>query len=578
MPFPLVGAPPPLRSCGLSWRQLYEAGCFFQRDLESDSDLGRASQKRGLTLTPVGADKWEQWDRLGTLRPVAFAREPYVSGDRAPALPSDAVVFRDECTQYEPWEETYAWDAWGHPHVSALYTPWQILVLPDVIEGGTVAVPLEMLIDDAPIEWGEAPKTFFRAKYDQWTHLPEWWDPTLRLLVRLQNRYWPPVLGRVRVASGPDGTWEDPEALAEFDAAAVLTELEVSTEDMVETYRHLARRGYELEFGDSAYLLRQVMPRGRRRDFEKRARRAQDFYDAAEMVRRFYRDLTGETLPDAEVMARAHSDEELRILGEHREKLLGHGPSLSYDAEDAKRVLHALGVYPHGIHVIVEGESEELLVNGLGEDLLGLRAVDDLVVTNLRGVGGATRIEKLLAAVSDYALRAVLVVDNEGDMKKHVDRLIADGQLDAEDVLVQDKSLEESNFTDDELVSIAIELAAVPTDKRPAATLELTSTQLREYHDDRLTRSSGKDKDKPGLADSLATLAGRQEHGAVRFSKPELAKAIRQRLVAELSATSNWEELEEAAARRPVLNHIVQRVTKPLAEAPVDAPQRRRGQ
>jgi hypothetical protein len=197
-----------------------------------------------------------------------------------------------------------------------------------------------------------------------------------------------------------------------------------------------------------------------------------------------------------------------------------------------------------------------------------------LVVTNLRGVGGATRIEKLLSAVSDYALRTVLIVDNEGGMQQHVDRLIAEGQLNAEDVLVQETSLEESNLSDEELVALAAELARKPGMNRLPATLTLTAAQLRTYHDDRISRSDP--KDKPGLASSLEILARREEHGAVNFSKGDLATQLVEKLAAELRAAKTLEELEEIAEGRPVLDHMIQRIIKPLTEAPTDRPPRRR--
>ena len=313
-------------------------------------------------------------------------------------------------------------------------------------------MPLEVLLREGGRDkWAESLRWFFEGRHRQWTSLQAWWDPTLRLLVRLQNRYWPLVQGSTRVLPRADGSFYDPEAVEDFDASSVVAELQVTTDDVLGAYRHLARRGFDLEFGDGWYLLRQMTPRARRRRFEGQARRAQDCYDAAEVVRRFYRDLTGEVLPDAEVVALAATDEELELRSRQRDRFLGHEPRLRYDAEDAKRMLRAIGIYPHGIHVIVEGESEEVVVPGVVESLLGSAAVDDVIMTNLRGVGGATRIEKLLTSVTDYALQTVLIVDDEGDMRPTVDRLMADGLLDPDDVLIQDTSFEESNFTDEEL-------------------------------------------------------------------------------------------------------------------------------
>ena len=118
----------------------------------------------------------------------------------------------------------------------------------------------------------------------------------------------------------------------------------------------------------------------------------------------------------------------------------------------------------------------------------------------------------------------------------------------------------------------AAKLAATAAGKRPAATLEMTGSALRAYHDDRVERAG---KEKPGLADSLQKLAAREEHGAVRLSKPELAKAILEQLLGELVGKPR-DDVDVVAARRRVLKHLIDRVIKPLADAPRDRPRRRR--
>ena len=102
----------------------------------------------------------------------------------------------------------------------------------------------------------------------------------------------------------------------------------------------------------------------------------------------------------------------------------------------------------------------------------------------------------------------------------------------------------------------------------------MNASELRAYHDDRVHRSTS--KDKPGFADSLTRRARDEKHGAVQLSKPELADAILAELLGELAGAANADEIEERAAGRPVLNHIVQRIVKPLAEASPDRPRRRR--
>lgn len=565
-----VGAVPPLRECALSWRELYAMDCLFQNELVTASELESASRILRIDFGKVGREHLERWDEAGALRPIAFALAPYISMGAGPALPLEAMVFRDEAG-FKPWKD-YERDEWGT--ITALYSRWQLLLLHDVLKAERARVPLEVLLrDSGRDEWAESYRGLFAEQHRQWSYIQEWWDPLLRVLVRLQNRYWPLVHGRVILAFGENGERYNPEEAREFEPQKVRDELGVSAEDIFNCHQLLARRGAELEPGDDWYLLRQMAPRHRRAAFVDEARRAQDFYDAADILRRYYLDLTGELLPDAQVMAGGRDEAELALSAERREKLLGHGPRIAYDADDAKRVLGVNGIYPHGIHVIVEGETEEALVSGLVEMFLGREAVADLVITNLRGVGSATRIESLLGAVTDYARQTVVIADNEGAMKREIDRLVGQRLLDADDVLIQDTSLEEENLSHQGLVDLAVEVAAKPPGGRPAAVLTLTGEGLRAYHEDRLSRSSG--RDKKGLADSLVTLAQRAEHGSVRISKPELAAAFLA-LVRQEFEPKSWYEIKDAAGQWPVVAHIVTRVIEPLAQAPLDRPRRRR--
>ena len=39
---------------------------------------------------------------------------------------------------------------------------------------------------EQPVRSGQSPRDFFSAKFEQWTSLHAQWDPTLRVLARLQ--------------------------------------------------------------------------------------------------------------------------------------------------------------------------------------------------------------------------------------------------------------------------------------------------------------------------------------------------------------------------------------------------------
>ena len=62
-----------------------------------------------------------------------------VRGRNRPAARDRADRARDEQPGLPPWD-TYAHDARSVPQVSALFAPWQLLVLPDALDGEAVEV------------------------------------------------------------------------------------------------------------------------------------------------------------------------------------------------------------------------------------------------------------------------------------------------------------------------------------------------------------------------------------------------------------------------------------------------------
>lgn len=109
----------------------------------------------------------------------------------------------------------------------------------------------------------------------RWQQLDDWWRPLLKVLVRLQNRYWPEVWGRVNLISASDGTFLDPhrDEVRTFDAPTVLEELGLGLDQVADSYAWLAEQGQELESGDGWLLLRQMAPRAVRRNLRGQARR-----------------------------------------------------------------------------------------------------------------------------------------------------------------------------------------------------------------------------------------------------------------------------------------------------------------
>jgi hypothetical protein len=101
----------------------------------TDSKLRSMARERSLSISLGGA--LEYTDENAALRPIAFAGGAYITG--MPPQPDEPITFR-EVQPFQKWEE-YAWDAYGHPTVFPLYSPWQILS-PTLMRAGKAIVTM----------------------------------------------------------------------------------------------------------------------------------------------------------------------------------------------------------------------------------------------------------------------------------------------------------------------------------------------------------------------------------------------------------------------------------------------------
>jgi hypothetical protein len=257
---------------------------------------------------------------------------------------------------------------------------------------------------------------------------------------------------------------------------------------------------------------------------------ALDFYDAAEVLRRAYRELTGDLLPDADQIR----DPELspRPLGRHPDQL--------------GEALRAHQLYPHRLHMVVEGETEVRLIERLFEAFSGHSWEGaGLLITDLGGdklEGSRTMLE----GFAEYADAVALLLDEENDVQRVTRRFSQDGVVRDEHVKLWDRSLEEDNFTPQELLEFVAELGAAS-----GATLVLDEAALLAAQE---SRNQGNGRRK-GLASVLQELARRSEHGAVIFGMPQLADKMADRLLREIDEATGGHD--DVARRRPIVGWVL---------------------
>jgi hypothetical protein len=525
-----------------SFRRVHQVNAFDQFPLITPSKLRTEARDRGIQWSPGSTLKeLERLDREGAFSPILFGVVDADGGDR--------IVFRDE-GDYVPWSE-YAVPEWGRLVPRPYYSPWQLLYFNDAVELPNTSVPIEWLLDDARrATLRPDQRTLLGQQLEDWRQLDQEWRDMLLVLLRLQSRYGPWVKGTllkstVNLVRHPQsGEYVDPRELAPpFDARKVLDELGLNQETLKAMHERLARHGMMLDGADPLrdwHMLIRMAPAKQRAELRGRARRAQDAYDAAEMLRRFYFDLTGELLLNPD---------DLFDLSDKswKKRLFGRWPTLSYTRTDLAVELRLRDLHPHQVHIVVEGETEKIICERVLKALVAMPLNDmGVSIHRLHGVGNMSPPQRdMLRAMKPFPRYLILVADREGDMEREVKRLKQEGVLTEETTYLWDTSFEEVNFSDEELVSM---IAAIGTDA--GATLTLDAQTLRRLYNEHCAKAA---KDAKGLATYALGLARHEEYGSVVASKPQLAERMADLILHDLLRRG----AEVVLAERPIVEMLV---------------------
>ena len=204
------------------------------------------------------------------------------------------------------------------------------------------------------------------------------------------------------------------------------------------------------------HRLAENSPREKTPSLKRRRARARDLYDACYLLRLLYHLATDRWLPRPdEINDIPNSVEAWRRRHLPRED----GQQYGYGRAELRDALEREGLYPHRIHFVVEGETEEIVLRRL-LDVLGADVGYQL--TNLRGVDKARQHEELFAAASEYAARTVLIADMEGSLSQALKQLQRRGLLtEQSDILLWEidgrpASFEEANFSADEVAEAIV--------------------------------------------------------------------------------------------------------------------------
>lgn len=526
-----------------SFRAAFESYAFLQRDLVTHQQFAREAHKRrsSIPTTDSGAAAaLEELDREGSLRPIAFVRGPYTQTAYQRIFGQPELIFR-ETEPFREWD-SYRWtnhrEDPRRSQLTVLYSPWQLIFLHCAEKFRSLRIHAADLVDDGQRERLIAnAQATARAMLDAVGRHDDEWRRLLLLLVRIQNRYWP-FVGSYTLDRDPrTREYFDPvpRERRRFTARAALADLELTADDVQEYHQRLSFFAKQEDPIPEWWVLRRMATRWQRERMRGSARVVDDIWEAAQMLRLFYRQLTRRTLPDVPF---AGQDPRWQ------ERVLGHEPRLYYDQLDLLRFLARNDLYPHQVHVFVEGESEYVFLRMLLEHWLGPLDVYGIRFTNLAGIDNlARRHQELVRGFSTYARTAVLIADNESEIARYVAALAEQRLMNPEGVWLWQKNLEEDNFTDADLVRSVRDLAA----GRGARVRGLSGRSVRESFE---ARRELENASATFLAE-LVRLAAHPEHGSIRVSKPEIARKLGERVLRELETV----DFETLSKKRPILRN-----------------------
>jgi hypothetical protein len=515
--------PPLLNSTGPSYSELFARSAFSQRPFLDGRKFAEEARARGIPVDRFPATQLMRLDAAGALCPIAFSQANYTVETTWLDPRPDVMAWREEYN-FAPWM-TYAWTsrASGAQYVSEQYSPWQLLYAGEALKLGYVEVPLAALrVPDMLATFHDEAERRQRSR----EALDERWRPFIKLLVALQTRFWPHRRQRTTLLHPErdmDGEPLDPMEveMERFNPRAVLVDFGLDFDGLARLYAEVADAALCLDPVPPWHRLAENAPRGKTDALRGDALRARDLYDACYLLRLLYHLATDRWLPRADEIDDVPSSVEAwrrRHLPRADGQRYGHG------REELRDALERQGLYPHRLHFVVEGETEEIV---LGRLLEALGSGVGYQLTNLRGIDKALQHEALFAAASEYAARTVLIADLEGSLSEALKQLQRKGLLtEQSDVLLWEidgrpSSFEEANFSADE---VAEAIVAVISRRSPEFAISLTGGDITKAFEDAVERAREDGNAPPAYANAVLKYV-RDEHRAL-VSKTELAREL----------------------------------------------------
>ncbi len=288
------------------------------------------------------------------------------------------------------------------------------------------------------------------------------WEKASIISQAISNRYYPETQSDRRTLtvshSGLYHAWSWQKYRSNWDAAAVLRLLAVSAEEVKKLQELTASQTRWIDPLADWYSLVRFVSVDQRARLKGKALLAQGIYDMEEMLRLFYKDLTGDVL--------CRPGESPRFK---RSDFYGEGvPENELQFLEFLTNQYHLNPRPRLI-LLVEGEGERQEIPRIARELMGIRLERvGIRVEDLRGIGGASKLERFIDHYHYLQTIVYVILDNDQGGRKLQRELlkarskypgVKGGVTKPELLFLWQKSFEFDNFTDIELAEGMTEVA-----------------------------------------------------------------------------------------------------------------------
>lgn len=408
----------------------------------------------------LNKEELEFYDKQGIIRPAARFMEPvdehgFVAGIFFGPMIREMKSNRERVQlpkdgDFQPWEN---YEKAKDERVVLYYHPFQFILAHwltnhhDIVLGPIFMEKVNEIDKEGFDLWKERASEMLAISQKSAVDV---WIPVVGLLMLLEEAYSVYATGRLSYDPlDPDylekwKLWRTQKDLAN----QILEKSGITIEKAREAYDHVADLGHMHDPLADWYPLLELIKRSKKQKLKGAARRAQEYYELARMVKYFIKDLTGEDMLDPDDKWDSnHQNWKPRRYGNRFDY---HDPKTQQLIRDDYFVDR-----PSLISIVFEGDTEEVVIEKIFELFMRDYEKAGYHLYNAEGSGnmGTKNLDGLIKLAKSNQMEVYLIIDNDANSKSTLQQHRKLGNIKDDMFKIWDKDFEYDNFGPDLMIS-----------------------------------------------------------------------------------------------------------------------------